>query len=276
MFSAHKRFSETREDLGVHEEAAPSIPSEVSTRNGNKAGRDKEKLLKFEQTNRFSGERDAARIKTKGRTSPSGFLSDLDAALSPLFPPPPSVPPKRRILTTFRANSTIDHGPFRTPSMANDIGPDTIISRATNDQLDGRQSPDIFCPLAFFFLLPTRGSPVVLNSETKAQRCSRRGQKLAGRDVRVEGSRQRAELSSVVSSRNSSTIRLAPLLADRCASLCLFPSSTRAHDREARERKSLADRAPPSESISLFSQDTPNRSLDHRASCSSIAPPPSR
>lgn len=168
MFSAHKRFSETREDLGVHEEAAPSIPSEVSTRNGNKAGRDKEKLLKFEQTNRFSGERDAARIKTKGRTSPSGFLSDLDAALSPLFPPPPSVPPKRRILTTFRANSTIDHGPFRTPSMANDIGPDTIISRATNDQLDGRQSPDIFCPLAFFFLLPTRGSPVVLNSETKA------------------------------------------------------------------------------------------------------------
>lgn len=151
MFSAHKRFSETREDLGVHEEAAPSIPSEVSTRNGNKAGRDKEKLLKFEQTNRFSGERDAARIKTKGRTSPSGFLSDLDAALSPLFPPPPSVPPKRRILTTFRANSTIDHGPFRTPSTANDIGPDTIISRATNDQLDGRQSPDIFCPLAFFF-----------------------------------------------------------------------------------------------------------------------------
>lgn len=88
MFSAHKRFSETREDLGVHEEAAPSIPSEVSTRNGNKAGRDKEKLLKFEQTNRFSGERDAARIKTKGRTSPSGFLSDLDAALSPPLPSP--------------------------------------------------------------------------------------------------------------------------------------------------------------------------------------------
>ena len=166
MFSAHKRFSETREDLGVREEAAPSIPSEVSTRNRNKAGRDKEKLLKFEQTNRFSGERDAARIKTKGRTSPSGFLSDLDAALSPLFPPPPSVPPKRRILTTFRAYSTIDHGRFQAPSTANDIGPDTIISRATNDQLDGRQSPDIFCPLAFFFL-PIRGSRVVLNSETK-------------------------------------------------------------------------------------------------------------
>lgn len=275
MFSAHKRFSETREDLGVHEEAAPSIPSEVSTRNGNKAGRDKEKLLKFEQTNRFSGERDAARIKTKGRTSPSGFLSDLDAALSPLFPPPPSVPPKRRILTTFRANSTIDHGPFRTPSTANDIGPDTIISRATNDQLDGRQSPDIFCPLAFFFS-PDSWFASRFKFRNEGQRCSRRGQKLAGRDVRVEGSRQRAELSSVVSSRNSSTIRLAPLLADRCASLCLFPSSTRAHDREARERKSLADRAPPSESISLFSQDTPNCSLDHRASCSSIAPPPSR
>lgn len=154
MFSAHKRFSETREDLGVHEEAAPSIPSEVSTRNRNKAGRDKEKLLKFEQTNRFSGERDAARIKTKGRTSPSGFLSDLDAVLSPLFPPPPSVPPKRRILTTFRAYSTIDHGRFQAPSTANDIGPDTIISRATNDQLDGRQSPDSFVLWRFFFFSP--------------------------------------------------------------------------------------------------------------------------